>query len=408
MTPLALALTLSLVAAPKRDAPAFEVEAEARVGVGGLSGRGSHALPAALSVVEAEVEPSAHWGMLDVNGDLQLGHEETWATPLRETAAKGSLELELRPWRWLRVAAEGGVAGVARPGWPDLYQPVDGDPALGLLPTDRGSHLDVWLQGRALWLPAPHHFVRARYRFTRTDSFDDPAFDAVGRPNHLTPFDNDQHAAELSWRALIGPLHPSVSLGASRQDWFFVFSRDAGTGVTHVGQGGDPANPLLAENALELEPEVELEAWPEVLSLTLAWRARLVDDPWQGYLSRFESRLRFEAELHAGPKKHQLGLDARLEVVERLYGDRAYAAGDGHPPLDWGERRESRAASVSLRARWPERAPLRLYAELSGASFITNFPDYVAGVYPASQAYDVARDWRHGRALVGVELALER
>ena len=390
------------------EPPPFSVKAAASVGAGAMTGRTSYATPAALTVVSASVTPTARWAIVELTADLDVAHEETWGASLRESQAQASLAAELRPWRELRTTAQVGAAGVSRPGWPDPYQPVDDDPSLGLLLTDRGSHLDLFAQARALWIPAPHQFLRARYRFTRVDSLDDPAFDAINRPNHLTPFDNDEHVAELSWRAVIGLVRPGLTLGGSRQDWFFVFSRDAGTGATHVGEGGDPANPLQAENALELEPELELEVVRDELAFKLAWRMRAVDDPWQGYLSRLESRLRFDAEWHVGPRDLQLGLDGRVEVSERLYGDAAYAAGPDHPPLDWGDRREARAAAFALRGRFPDRQPLQVYVALEGSAFLTNFPDYVAGVFPASQAYDLKRDYRHVRALVGVEIALDR
>jgi hypothetical protein len=34
------------------------------------------------------------------------------------------------------------------------------------------------------------------------------------------------------------------------------------------------------------------------------------------------------------------------------------------------------------------------------------FPDYVPGVFPTDQQYDIDRDWQHARALVGVEVKL--
>lgn len=392
----------------RKEPSLLEVDAEARLGGGALTGRGVHRNPAVLTLVAAAVEPSVHLGPVELRADLDLDHEETWAVPLRQSSGSASLEGELRPWDELRVAAEAGLAGVARPGWPDPYQPVDGDPALGLMPTDRGSFVDLWAQARLLWLPAPRHFVRARYRFTRTDSFNDPVFDALGRPNHLTPFDHDEHALEVSWRGSLGRVRPGLSLGGARRDWFFIFSRDAGTGLTHVAEGGDPPNPLQAENALEAEPEVELELEKNQLSFKLAWRVRLVQDPWQGYLSRLEQRVRLEGEWIVGPRDTALALEGKLGFEHKVYGDGAYAEGPGHPPLDWGDRRVARSARLQLQLRFPHRQPLRAFAELEASALLTNFPDYVAGVYPDSQAYNVARDHQHGQFLVGVELELGR
>ncbi len=387
------------------------VDADARLGVGALTGDGIHRSPdggpSAMSVVAVDMEPSLEWTMLTLSLPSKVEHRETWGGHLSRSTASSSLALEFKPMRQFRSTVEVGVAASSRPEWLDPYQPIDNLPDTGLIATDRRGRFDTIVGARLMAVPWSKTFARLNYNFTRSATVKDPAFDAIERPNHLTPRDNDEHTLRGSFKTTLGSLKPSLGVSVFRREWFFVFARDAGSGATHAGPGGDPPNSLQTFHGLDVEPEAQLSLLNEAVVLDVGWRLRVVDDLYDGYYSRVENRFSMGVETTTGPPELSLETKTRFDVNEVIYGDQAYAAGGRHPPLDYGDRRELRRSTLSVSARFPAKAAVHVFAEVAATAQVTNFPDYATGVFPTTQAYEVDWDYQTARALIGLEMVLD-
>ena len=389
----------------------FALQLDARLGAGALSGDGFHRPAegdlAGMTVVDVDVEPALRAGDFALSLPSSLRMRETWGAQLSRTDARSLLSLDYRPLRALKLTVEGGAAASVRPGWLDPYQPVDDLPDNGLVPTDRRSRTQVLASARVFAVPWSKTFARLRYDFARTSTTRDPAFDALERPNHLAPRDNDDHALEASWKTAFDVAKPAIGVGVERTEWFFVFARDRGTGATHAGPGGAPPNPLQVLHAAWIEPELELALPGDVATVDAAWRVRAVDDVFQGYYSRVENRFRLGVDAVFGPAELQLATKARFSFTSVDYGDDGYAAGKTHPPLDFGDHRLVRADDVSLSARFPAKAPLHAFVDVDASSQLTNFPDYTPGIFPVHAAYSLDWDYGNVAVLAGVEFGFD-
>lgn len=389
----------------------IEVDAKAALGEGVITGDGIHrsvdASPVSMSIVSADVDPSVQWSAFTLSLPTQLEHRETWGAHLSRTDASSTLMLEFKPVRQFKATLEGGVAAIAKPAWLDPYQPVDNLVDNGLLPTDRRSRLDTTFGARVMAVPWSKTFARLGYAFTRSTTTRDPAFDPIERPNHLTPRNNDEHRLRASLKTTFGALKPGVSVSAFQREWFFVFARDAGTGSTHAGPGGDPPNPLQLFRGLEVEPEAELTLLNEAVVIDASWRLRLVDDVYAGYYSRVENRVSLGVQTHSGPDELRLETRTRFDFNHVLYGEDSYAAGGRHPALDFEDRRTLRRSRVTVAARFPENAPVHLVGELAASTQVTNFPDYAPGIFPRTQNYVVDWDYQNASAWLGLEVVLD-
>jgi len=389
----------------------FALQLDAQLGAGALNGDGFHRPLddgfAPMTVVDVDAEPALRLGDFALSLPSSVRMRETWGAHLSRTDARSLLSLDYRPLRALKLTVEGGAAASIRPGWLDPYQPVDDLPDNGLVPTDRRSRTQLLASARVFAVPASKTFARLRYDFARTTTTRDPAFDALERPNHLAPRDNDEHALEASWKTTLDLLKPALGVGLQRQEWFFVFARDRGTAATHASPGGEPANPLQILHAAWIEPEAELALPGGIASVDVGWRVRVVDDLFQGYYSRLENRFRLGIDAAFGPPDLQLATKARFSFTNVDYGEDGYAAGKTHPPLDFGDHRMARTDGVSLSARFPARAPLRAFVDIDASSQLTNFPDYAPGVFPVHAAYELDWDYSNVAALAGVEFGFD-
>lgn len=403
--------TKSAMASDDDDAIVLAVDAEASLAAGGLTGDGIHrgpdGGPVAMTVVAADIEPSLRWNLLTLSLPSKLEHRETWGGHLSRTNASSSLALEIKPMRQFRGTLEVGVAAQSKPQWLDPYQPIDDIPDNGLVATDRRGHVDMNFGARVMAVPWSRTWTRLNYGFVRSTSVQDPAFDPLERPNHLTPRNHDEHSVRASFKTTLGSLKPSIGVNVFRRDWFFVFARDKGTAATHAGPGGTPPNPLQSFHGVEMEPGAELTLLDGALVLDVGWRLRLVQDLYDGYYSRMENRFSMGVDTSTGPEELMLETKTRLDVNTVIYGDNAYAVAPNHPPLDYGDRRELRRWTLSFAVRFPARASVRAFAEVAATAQVTNFPDYAPGVFPTTRSYVVDWDYQTARAMVGLEMALD-
>lgn len=364
-------------------------------GGGGQHGLRERQLDAALLAVELDLAPRWSAGDLELGAPIDVAHRETIGAALRETSARGALAARYRFARELGVSAALGVGAVSRPDWPDLYQPA-GD---GLLRTDRYSHWDRRAELGLTVHPGRHHWVRGSYEYALADYATDPAFDPVARPNHLTPFDHEQHSAELGYRFSTRTLQIGASVAGFVESYFFVFSRDAHTGSTHAGPNGPPPNPLLELRGLTPAVELEVEPAGTRFELELRYAHELQDDAFAGYASY--SGPNPSLTLRWSPWR-PLEMRAGLELRWRRYGAGSYRAGPGHPALDSGDRRDDRRVRTSLGAELALTRTLALTLDAQITVRETNFPDYVPGQFPSSQRYAI--DWDYTNLLITLGL----
>ncbi len=367
---------------------------------GGLVGHRTLRENAVFVGAGAEIETRAERGRWRAGASLDVGHRETQGASLRES--KSYLEAELGH-RWgpkLRVTGEARLGGVWRPGWPDQYQPLaDGS----YEPTDRYSHWDRRVGATVAGIPLRHHHARARYRYELVDYRQDPDYDPQVAPTHLVPADYGEHQLDLSWRYFGRGWKLGGALDSFVKDYYFVFSRDAGTGKTHAGAGGPPPNPLQTIRGLEPQVTGELSLLHDAVELDAGYGYELVQDAYQGYYSftGHHPTLAVAWRLRPGTE-----LAARGELWWRTYGPDSYAVGGDHPPLLYGDRRVDHRARARLGLRTRLAPHWTGVADLTLRVRRTNFPTYEPGVFPSSREYDI--DWRYDNWVMsaGVEYHL--
>ncbi|MHB8875014.1 MAG: hypothetical protein ACYC8T_15120 [Myxococcaceae bacterium] len=377
---------------PDAEGP-WAFDGEARLTTGGFSGYGVRKDGGGMARPEVRAAARFRREGFQASLPVALSHRQTVGAALVESKGSAGLELRYRFSPKLRVSLEGGLLGVRRPGWPDLYQPLAGG---GYQPTDRYSHFDGKLEAQVAGIPLRHQHARLKYQYTGADYAIDPAFRS-SNPTHLTPFGYHEHALRGSWRYLADDWKAGGKLSAFSQGYAFMFSRDANTGLTHAGPGGAPPNPLQVFTGVE--PAVEGEWKRGGLELSGSYGLELVVDAFEGYYSFTGHHPELKVE-YGLPQRASLTLGAEAWV--RTYGDSSYQAGGSHPPLTSGTRRVDNRVALTFGAELPLRPDLTLTADLSWVRRVTNFPPYQPGVYPANRTYDIDWSYTNFLAQVGV------
>lgn len=399
--PLVLAIVLAiLLASPGAPAAAesrpYRLDLTVATYGGAFDGEGVREESGSLAILEAIARPEVRGDRWRLEAPFRVSHRQTFGADLSETT--GSLDLE--PWyeatKRVRVGLEAGVRGASRPGWPDPYQPVAG----GLAATDRYGWFG-WRAGvQAYARPAPHHHVRARYRYASYDFVDDPAFNPNvvegGNPMHLTPRDNVQHQVDLSWRYVADAWALAVRLDYARRQEGELLARSAGTGSTRA----TPASPLFTTPRQEVavwEPSAELQASPfgDRLELSFRYGVDLQDDVYQGYYSYTQHHPRVAARLAV---TERLSATATYEAWLRTYG----ANGTAAARLEYGTRRTSSRVALGGELGYDLGRGLRARGAVEWVDRGTNFADYV----PPASVYDIDWDYTNVTVLAGVEYNL--
>ena len=334
---------------------------------------------------------------------MAFNHRETLGFDLPETRLSAGLETEARLTRRWHLDAQGSLGTVLRPGWSDPYQPVldaSGQPT-GLGSTDRYGYDQLRAGLGAGWHPRAYA-LRLRGSIERRVYHNEPAWDPILAPTHLVPFDRDTHAvtAHGAGRWLRGHLKARLRLDVAWTERPFERARDARTGLTHAGLGGEPANPARRDRALG--GHLRLGYWWKALAsrLRLGGGYQRTEDLFDGYYTHDTWRAGADLRVRPGAR---LAVEVGYELRLWRYTDDGYAEGPDHPPLDGGEalraaRRHALSARVERRSRRPDLTP---FLEARWASTATNFPDYEPYVFPANQAYDVPFDHEDLRVELG-------
>ena len=404
-------LLLLLAAAPAaaQTAPAgkdgWTQELSLALHGGAYDGLGAREVAGGFAEVEAKLTPELRLGVWRLSLPLALdhvqrfGHEVTPAPgqtlSLNETRGEAGVRVENRAHRLVRWSLAGSVFGARKADWPDLYQR---NAAGEYRATDRYGFL-AWDAGAGLWLqPAAKQFLRLDYRYARYDFAEDPNYDPLADPNHLTPGDRDLHRFEMSWRILSDAYLMAFELATSRQESFDQLARDAGTGSTHYATNPNPSQVLV-----EVEPsvEVQLRRLGGRAEVSFRYGYELQSDTFQGSYSYGWQNPRLAAAVDL---TERLSGDLRVEAWLREYGP------DSKNPaaLEDGQGRWDRRGEVRARLRYALAGSLSLVGQAQYVVRSTNYPDYVPGVYPAPprdefEYYDIGWDFTNVAAFVGVE-----
>ncbi|MBI5488169.1 MAG: hypothetical protein HY905_12625 [Deltaproteobacteria bacterium] len=384
-------------AAPAAAQTTTQWDLAATVEGGGMLGYRSIARDMATAGGSLEVEPAFVFDRWRLELPAALSMRQTWPTSLAEMTAELDLGLEWRPSSRFRIGAEGGASLVLRPGWPDPYQPEAGGE---LSPTDRHSYVRPGAELTVSGIPVRHHHARLVYDYSHSDYFEDASYDPLEYPTHLTPADNDEHGLRAAWHWLDGGWRVGGEVDASWTHYRNTYARDAGTGLTHAGPGGQPANPLLELWTVEPSLDARVRLFHDVLTLRLGYGHEVVIDPFQGYGSYQGPHLSAAVELRP---LAWLEVVVEADLEWRFSGANGYAAGGGHPPLDYGTSRtdEIYRPRVEVRLALADELALTGLGEYRGRR--TNFPDYVPGVFPASRSYAIDWDYNDWLLLLGLE-----
>ena len=331
---------------------------------------------------------------------LDARYRHTWITPLREIGAGVVPSLSYQPIRAWEFELNAGIDGVYRPGWLDQYQPQP-DGSLGT--TDRYSYYTRAVGGSARWGSFKKLRLKLAYEFSVIDYIDDPTYNPNEEPTHLVPGDRLEHTVKLDAHRRWGILSVKPGFDVTRKHYFNAYARDARTGLTHAGAGGVPANPVLQVWDLEPAVRVEVVAIRDQLTLTAGYAHGINIDIHQGYYSYQAPRPSLDIEYQ--PTEHW-SFDLGGDIELRRYGRASYAEGGSHPPLEEGSRRRERAIKLALQAAY---ALNKHWSAFVGGEWFrkdSNMPDYVPGVYPASQQYSIDWDYTNTTATAGVRFEI--
>lgn len=374
----------------------FRVSAQVRTAVGAMLGKGVRKDQAALAQLSGELTPRFAASDLELALPLHVDHSQTVGADLSESHAGAALQARYRIAPALRIEVIGGIAVLDRPNWPDLYQPT----ATSYESTDRYGYWERRLGAGVTLHPDRRHWIRGDYDYRLRAYASEPTFDAIRRPNHLTPFDHDQHSAEFGYRFVGRGFRLGARADGFIKNYFFAFARDGRTGFTHAGPGGAPANPLESLRGLRPIAEFELLALRAQLRLEFRYAHEFQQDLHQGYYDYTGPNprvgIRYQTQ---GPVE----LRAGVELWWRTYGAESYQPGIGHPALDSGDRRFDHRLRTSIGARWMLLKQIALILDADHTLRSTNFPDYEPGVFPASQRYAVDWDYSNVRVVAGIE-----
>ena len=378
---------------------------------GRRSGLGLRPAEGHFAGLEARVQPQLRQKRgLHVDADLRYRHLETIGYALPERRLSGLLLGSYPIAAATRFVLVGKVDWRARPGWLDLYQPhidATGAPTGGWRGTERKGRRTV--SGA---LRAAHRFGDG-LRLTgdvalrqRTD-VQDPGFDPVLAPNHLTPTDQRRWSGglKLGGRTADRFWRYSVGARAGHTAYGYLFARDAGTAATHAAVGGTPANPLRALWTARIKHRSSFWLKPLKLRVALKVAYTHTEDVWAGYYSSEGAMAGVSLRLR--PRSGWV-LSGGLEGAWRWCGTSGYAEGPTHPPLDDGAHRRARRLLARGRVAhtlWHKR--LTIWLEGSMIRRETNFPDYVPQVYPASRAYSINWDADTWQTRLGLTVSVD-
>lgn len=372
----------------------FLAPATARVGGGYAQDWFQRDAEGAFVEAAADIAPGVRYSRGRFLAALPLGlaHRETFGTALRQTDLSAGATTSLELGTAWELAADARFEQRWRPDWPDPYQPkldADGQPG-ALRTTDRFGYTG-WLAGlEGRWRPEPVTLT-LRGEVARRVTPVDPAWDAVLNPTHLIPGDVSRWGLQLGARGTL--LGDALRLRATvRYDDLthpLADARDARTGLTHGGPGGDPPNPAQHDRRVGLETE---------------WSA-----PWAAARTRFRLRGGVEhnqdtfddyytwTRWHAGAGAtvrpwSTLAVSLDYDLRWRSYTRDGYTEGAGHPALDSGSVRADTEHQVGGEVSygfWK-----RTLVPYVGGRWLrseTNFPDYAPYVFPAGVPYRL--DW---------------
>ncbi len=364
--------------------PTSSVEVSSRMGAGYVHGRKTRSFDSAQLAAGLRVKQRHRLGDWSFKLPISLEHLEPISEPIPQTTGTAGFSLGYGGVRFIKPQVGARILGVWRPAWPDLYQP---QPDGSLARTDRHSY---WKrEGRLglLFRPFDKNHARLRYRYSIKEYRQDPNFEPVERPVHLTPDNSVEHSLTATWRTYFGKHNIGASLEVYRRHYPFTFARDRYTGLTHANPGGLPPNPL--QDYLGWVPEL-FGKWKLSRHLVLRPSALVTinRDEFQGYYSFVEPELGLRLSWHAS-KKVRLRLG--LEASQRNYGPDSYREGSNHPALDYGSRRRDSQRKANIDVSYALTPKLSLLLENEVVVRRTNFPDYEPGVFPAGAAYDI--DW---------------
>ena len=331
---------------------------------------------------------------------------ETFATSLAERAVSGGLKMKLRPARKFRIGAETALGFVQRPDWPDQYQPVLDDaaqPTGSLAPTDRYSYWvasgKVFARGSPAAAIRITGFAEALYR----DYREDPNYDPVAEPTHLTPSDKVQAGGGI--RASAGMLDRLLRMSLSASVFWIhylkTYARDAQTGKTHAAPGGQPPNPL--QTFLRIDIAHTSSIFPpgpvKRISVTLSYQRN--EDTFAGYYTWNQAGWKIRARFSP---IESLAVTAGYGGRYRSYTTDGYQPGPNHPPLDGaGTVRTSHRHDLFGEVAFSVWQPgLELFLEGRWRINRTNFPDYQPYVFPATRAYRIDWDYTNTTLMAGV------
>jgi len=206
---------------------------------------------------------------------------------------------------------------------------------------------------------------------------DDPLFDPIYQPLHLTPWDRDTHRVDAVWRIRRDKFKFRVGTELTRRKYFYVFSGDSRTGITHAGPGGEPPNPLLELRGVSPRLELDYEVHPSVL-VSARYEVELQQDMFHSYLSYAAQHPEVTVSW-ALPRDAEL--TAHAELYWRTYGTNSYdyAMDEDpmHPPLAWGSRRAERTYNFELKFHMPI---VRHWAAVADVELARRRTNYVYGI----------------------------
>ncbi len=360
---------------------------------GAFDGLGVRRESGGLAVVEASGSPELRGDAWRLEAPFRVAHRETFGADLSETTGAIALEPWYQASPGVRLGLEGGVLGAHRPDWPDLYQR---DPGTGALaPTDRYGYL-AWRAGARLYArPARHQHLRASYRYSSYDYVEDPVFDEVLEPMHLTPRDRAEHQLDASWRYHEKTWAFGARVDYTRRHYTTLQARDARTGATPDPTTGE-RNPDQELSIYEPSAEIELERLEGRLDLSFRYGLEVQDDAYQGFYSYTGHHPRVQVKYAASDR---LSLEAALEGWYRTYG------ANGSTRLESGTDRTDSRTRLRGELGYRIAGGLSARGEVEWVKRTTNYRDYVPAPLGTSD-YDIRFDYTNLSVLAGLQYKL--
>jgi hypothetical protein len=389
----ALAALTGLPALAEDPAPArpYALDLTAATYGGAFDGFGVRRDSGGLAVVEVRGTPEVRGEGWRIEAPFRVAHRATFGADLSETTGALSVEPWLQASPRLRVGAEAGVLGAERPSWPDPYQRDNATGALA--PTDRYGYF-AWRAGAQLYArPGAHQHLRAHYRFASYDYRQDPRFDELLEPMHLTPRDRTEHALEGSWRYVEKAWALGLRADYTFRDYATLLARDRRT-------GSSAGNPTQQLSIWEPAAELELDRLEGRLALSFRYGMQLQSDPFQGYYSSTTHHPRIQVKLEATPR---LAVKAALEGWFERYGP------DGSTHLEGADtRRVDDRTKLGGEVAYRLGGGLSLRGEVSWLRRTTNYQDLVqlTPSLTTGRTYDIRYDYTNTTVLAGLEYKL--